>query len=344
MIKQVITRRLEQAISDNVFPGCVAGVVGANKETLVMPVGHFTYESSAPAMTENSVFDVASITKAIPTSSIALMLIDSGKLHLSDKVIGFIPELRMKHAQDVTVFHVLTQTLNFGFRLSDFKDQSPEGIIDVICSTELAAPPGTSFYYTNATSILLGMMIERLTGQCLATLADEHFFKPLEMSRTTFFPEMFKPEEIVPTEHDPWRGRLIRGEVHDESAFTLRQKMVAGSAGLFSTVGDILKFLSMMLSGGEMSGRRFFSSKTMEAIQTNQVALPGVCTGLGWELCQKRYMGSLCTPRTFGKTGFTGCVCMADIGKGAAFALLSNYTYPARKPDMVAINRVRSDC
>jgi len=343
-IKELITQRIERAINGKVFPGCVVGVIRTDGESFILPMGSVTYEANASPMTVDSVFDVASVTKAIPTSSLALSLVDAKKLSLSDKVVGYIPELRMKNRDDITVNHLLTQTLNFGFRLSDFKNRSARDIIDIICSTELTTPPGNTFYYTNATSILLGMVVERASGKCLATYADELFFQPLGMRTTTFFPESLPIETIVPTEFDPWRGRVVRGEVHDESAYALRLLIIPGSAGLFTTVPDILKFLHMMISGGSINGRRYFSDATMEAIQTNQVALPGVCTGLGWELCQRRYMGSHCTPRTFGKTGFTGCVCLADIAKGAALVLLSNYTYPSRNPSMAEINAVRSDC
>jgi CubicO group peptidase (beta-lactamase class C family) len=273
-----------------------------------------------------------------------LQLLDEGALRLDDRVIEYLPELRMTRRERVHIRHLLTQTLDFGFRLSDFKDKSAAEILDVIYSTEFKHEPGSTFFYTNATSILLGIVVERVSGKCLAAFADEALFKPLAMERSSFFPESFQREEIVPTEMDPWRGRLVQGEVHDESAFKLREKLVAGSAGFFSTVPDILTFLEMMLNKGSLAGRRYFSGETMNAVQTSQVDIPGITTGLGWELCQRRFMGTRCSERAFGKTGFTGCSCVADPERGAAFVLLSNYTYPRRKPDMTLINAVRSDC
>jgi CubicO group peptidase (beta-lactamase class C family) len=119
--------------------------------------------------------------------------------------------------------------------------------------------------------------------------------------------------------------------------------MIAGSAGLFTTVPDLLIFLEMMLRNGEYAGTRFFNEQTMRSIETNQTHVPGIYTGLGWELYQPRYMGRHCTQQTFGKTGFTGCVVAADRSKGIGFVLLSNYTYPYRKNDVSLINSVRSD-
>jgi CubicO group peptidase (beta-lactamase class C family) len=340
----LIEQRIKKAIEEKVFPGCVVGIARKAAERTILPFGSYTYDNNAPVIKEDSIFDVASITKAIPTSSLALRLIDENKLNLDDRVIAFIPELRSSARERILVCHLLTQTLDFGFRLSDFKDKSPEEILDAIYSTELRNKPGETFFYTNATSILLGIVVERISGKCLATFADDIFFFPLGMKRTSFFPESFNREEIVPTEIDPWRGRLVQGEVHDESAFALRKKMIAGSAGLFSTVPDILTFLEMMLNDGEQGSRPFLSREILNGVQTCHVDIPGACTGLGWELCQRRFMGSKCSVRSFGKTGFTGCSCVVDPEKGMAFVLLSNYTFPKRKPDMLAINSVRRDC
>jgi len=161
------------------------------------------------------------------------------------------------------------------------------------------------------------------------------------MNRTSFFPETFDREDILPTEIDSWRGRIIQGEIHDESSYTLRKAMIAGSAGLFTTVPDVLNFIEMMLKGGVYNGTRLLSEQTLCSIETNQTTLPEIYSGLGWELYQPRYMGHYCTEHTFGKTGFTGCVCVADRKKGIGFVLLSNYTYPHRKNDVSIINSVR---
>ena len=308
-----------------------------------MPFGRHTYAPCSPVMHDETIFDVASITKAIPTSSLALRLIDEGKLLLDDKLIAYVPEFRNSYRESVRIRHLLTQTLDFGFRLSSYKDKSPDDLLDAIFSADFKSKPGMTFFYSNATSILLGLVVERIYGKDLATLGEEIFFGPLNMTRTTFFPERFGREEIVPTEMDAWRGRMVQAEVHDESAYALRPKMNAGSAGLFSTVPDILSFIEMLLHGGTYGGTCYFSAKILDMMQTNQVDIPGVKTGLGWELDQERYMGRHRSSRTIGKTGFTGCVCMCDFVKYRGMALLSNYTFPLRKMDMSMINSVRSD-
>ncbi len=343
IMNQQIAERILRAIEEKVFPGCVVGFVANREEPKVMAFGRHTFDADSRPMRENSIFDVASVTKAIPTSSLALRCLDRGRLHLNDTLIKYVPEFSNSHREKVLIRHLLAQTLNYNFRLSALKDGGPQGILDAILSTEFPDEPGSTFFYANATSILLGMVVEKIYGECLAVTAQRKFFGPLGMARTSFFPEQFPKEEIVPTEIDPWRGKAVQGEVHDESAFVLRKIMVAGSAGLFSTAPDIMRFLNMLLNNGVWAGKRYFSSHCIEQMQTNQIAHLGLQGGLGWELEQNRYMGRRCPKSTIGKTGFTGCVCMCNIPGQAAMVLLSNCTFPKRRPDSQAIDAVRRD-
>jgi CubicO group peptidase (beta-lactamase class C family) len=343
-MKEKIKNRILQAIEEKIFPACVVGVVRKNGERIIVPVGSFTYDAGSRLVNDDTIFDVASITKSIPTSSLALKLIDEGKLKTSDKLIEFVPEFRNSDRESVLIKHLLTQTLDFGFRLSAYKTKPPEEILGVIFTTEFKSKPGTKLYYTNATSILLGLVVERIFGDSLDKLGEKYFFQPLKMERTAFNPlQKFEKNEIVPTEIQEWRGGLVQGEVHDESAYVLNQKMTIGSAGIFSTTPDILNFLEMLLYKGSFAGQKYFSPEMIEQIQTNQLADIGQYTGLGWELNQPRYMGHYCSAKTFGKAGFTGCVCVCDIEREVGFVILSNYTYPTRKPDAILINKFRSD-
>ena len=343
-MKEKIQNKITQAIEEKIFFACAVGVVRTNGDRFVVPGGKFTFDADAQAVQENTIFDVASITKSIPTSSLALKLIDEGRLRVEDKLINFVPEFHNSDRENVLIKHLLTQTLDYDFRLSAHKDKTPEEILDVIFTTEFKSRPGTKFFYTNATSILLGLVVERIYKESLDKLGEKHFFEPLKMVQTSFNPlQKFKKEEIVPTEVQEWRGGLVQGEVHDESVHVLRKKMVVGSAGVFSTVPDLLNFLEMLLNNGSSGGRKYFSPEIMKQIQTNQLADISQHAGLGWELNQPRYMGKHCSDKTFGKTGFTGCVCVCDIEREVGFVILSNYTYPTRKPDAVLINKFRSD-
>jgi len=338
-----IEKKIKAAISDRVFPGCVVGLVRRDGSRLVLPAGRFTYETTSPIVKPDSIYDVASITKVIPTSSLALLLIDEGRLKLDDQLIEYVPEFNNKDRNKVLIKHLLTQTLDYNFVLSTLKDRPSDEILKSIFTSPFKSQPGTSFLYSNASSILLALVVERIFGRSLSKLAEEYFFHPLKMQRTTFNPlEEYSKDEIVPSEVQPERG-LVHGEVHDEGTYALKTKMIGGAAGLFSTVPDLLNFMEMLLNGGQIKGHKYFSEEIINQIQTNQISNLRESAGLGWELNQPHYMGSHCGPNTFGKTGFTGCVIVCDIKKQIAFSILSNYTYPYRKSDKDLINRFRRE-
>jgi len=339
-----IRNRILRAITEKVFPACVVGVVRKNGNRTIIPCGNFTFDTESPIVKEGTVFDVASLTKSIPTSSLALQLVDKGKLNLEDKLINFVPEFRNSDKENVLIRHLLTQTLNYNFRLSEYKNRTPDEILDVIFTTDFKSAPGTKFFCTNATSILLGLVVQRIFNEPLDKLGKKYLFEPLQMKNTLFNPlQQFKKNKIVPTEIQAWRKKLVQGEVHDETAFILEQKMSVGSAGLFSTVPDLLNFLEMLLNNGSLDGHTYFSPEIIRQIRTNQLTHIGYSTGLGWELNQPHYMGNNCSAETFGKTGFTGCVSICDIKREVGFIILSNYTYPHRKKDAGPINVLRKD-
>ncbi len=334
--------RVGRAIAEKIFPGCVVGIVTVSGEREVLPFGSFTYESDAPHVTPLTIYDVASITKSIPTASLALSLIDKGKLKITDKLIDYVPEFRNSDRENVLINHLLTYTLD-GYGLASLKPKSTKELFETLLTHDFEKRPGTIFKYTNIPAALLGLVVEKVYGDTLHNLAEKNFFKPLNMGRTTFFPEHFSLSDIAPTEIDSWRG-LVRGVVHDESAYICKQdEKIVGHAGLFSTAPDILNFLEMLLHGGELAGKRFFSESIISQIETNQIPELGDFAGLGWELNQPRYMGKYCGQKTFGKTGFTGTLCVVDREKGVAYVILSNRTFPKRPPDSSAINQFRAD-
>lgn len=336
---------LDNAVDAGVLPGCAFGAVDRHGRRQCVCVGRHRSGTREPAVTETSVYDVASVTKVLPTSTLALMLLEEGRLALDMPVRRFLPELAHAHADRVTVHHLLTHTLDFGFRFSSLKDKSPDEILHELYTCELRSPPGETFFYANATSILLGLVVERVLGTGLADAARERIFEPLQLRETSFGADQVPSERVVPTEHDPWRGREVCGEVHDESAWTLSKAMTPGSAGVFSTLTDLLTFMQTML-GDAAGGGALLSAQTLADVATNQIPHLGVCTGLGWELNQSRYMGDA-APAVVGKTGFTGCVVMADLKAGRALVMLSNFTWPVRKPGrggIDAIRRTLADC
>jgi CubicO group peptidase (beta-lactamase class C family) len=344
MINQTehIKRYLEQCIENRLFPGCIVGITAQGKNT-VLAAGRLTYDRDSERVTEETVYDVASVTKAIPTSCLALALCEEAVWSISSRLIDFVPEFTGSFREAITIRHLLTHTLDFDFQLSAKKHLSPGAIMEAILTAPLRTPPGSRFAYANATSILLGLAVERACGLRLDEAARIRFFSPLAMTRTTFFPERLGGAAVAPAEDDPWRGRIICGEVHDESAWALRPKVVAGSAGLFSTAPDLLAFIEMLLAGGKLRGRRYFNAETTALMHTNALGpSAGACAALGWELNQPHFMGAGATSTTFGKTGFTGCAIVADPSREAGMVFLANHTFPKRRVDRRAINGVRS--
>lgn len=335
-LQEKITEILNEAMKRKIFPGAVFGIVRKNGSMLVVPSGRFTYDNDSPVVTENTVYDVASVTKSIPTSSLALYLVDQGKLRIEEKMIRYLPEYKGSFREDVTIHHLLTQTLRFSFPLSSIAHLKSDEIIEKILHARLLDVPGSSYYYVNATSILLGMVIEKVTGKSLDVSAGEIFFNPLGMTKTTFHPhEKVPPTEILPS------GKIIQGVIHDESARAMLPRVV-GSTGLFSSAPDLLRFLRMLLGGGVFEGKRFFSEKIVKQMYTNQLSSSHIPVGLGWEISAS-WMGEKKGENTFGKTGFTGCVVVCDVEKGIGAVLLTNRTYPHRPPIGDAINQVRRD-
>ena len=188
-MKDQITQRVEQAIRDKVFPGCVVGIVKTNGEREILPYGNFTYEESTE-IKNDSIFDVASITKSIPTGSLALQLIDEGKLNLEDRLIDYVPEFRNSDRNNVLVKHLLTYTID-GYGLASLGNVSSDELMEYIMTHDFENKPGTVFKYTNVPAMFLGLVVEKIYGDTLDNLSNEHFFKPLNMERTTFHPNRF---------------------------------------------------------------------------------------------------------------------------------------------------------
>jgi CubicO group peptidase (beta-lactamase class C family) len=335
-----------KAIADNIFPGVVIGIVYASGQRILMPFGKLTYDENASAVREDTIYDIASVTKSIPTASLALHFLDEGKLKLTDKLSTFVPEFRNSDRDLVTIKHLLTYTVG-GYPLSAYKMKTPQELYETIMTRDFSVKPGTGFLYANVPAFLLGLVVEKIGGHTLDNLALELFFKPLHMERTSFFTRQFNSDDIAPTEIDSWRG-LVCGSVHDESAYVFTEKggKAVGHAGLFSTAPDLLNFLEMFLNEGDYHGHHYFSSEIIRALATNQISELNATTGLGWQLAEagkEGFMGRFAGRHTFGKTGFTGASVVCDIERGVAFTILSNCIYPKRPKSGDGIRAFRND-
>lgn len=338
-----IKKLLQQAESENVFHKAVAG--------FILPDG--SVRTVALNTPENTVFDIASLTKVCPTSTLALSYILEGKLDIDTKVVDFIPELQTNYREDIRIFHLLTHSLDYRVPMKTLRELPPEGILNALYTYQFAKAPGEDFNYGNPASVLLGIILQRLAGADLQQQGRERFFEPLGMTRSGWDPlsrdwNPVPKNEIAPTEFCNFRGREIQGEIHDESAWVLRKLFPVGSAGMFSCVPDLLKFVKMVLNDEPkgildlVSRNAFAREDAAKFMPAGATAAEGACTALGWELAQSKFMGSHISPRTFGKTGFTGASIVCDPIAGTAVILLSDFTYPHREPNADRIHAFRA--
>ena len=338
-----IEKLLRQAESENVFHKAVAG--------FILPDG--SVRTVALNTPENTVFDIASLTKVCPTSTLALSYILEGKLDIDTKVIDFIPELQTNYREDIRIFHLLTHSLDYRVPMKTLRELPPEGILNALYTYQFAKAPGEDFNYGNPASVLLGIILQRLAGADLQQQGRERFFEPLGMTRSGWDPlsrdwNPVPKNEIAPTEFCNFRGREIQGEIHDESAWVLRKLFPVGSAGMFSCVPDLLKFVKMVMNDEPkgildlVSRNAFTRENATKFMPAGATAAEGACTALGWELAQSKFMGSHISPRTFGKTGFTGASIVCDPIAGAAVILLSDFTYPHREQSADRIHAFRA--
>lgn len=335
---------LKQGVEKKIFPGACVAVVKPGVAPTFTSVGTLRYNDQI-LVTPETVYDVASITKVIPNSSLALQLIEEGVIRAEDKVVTFLPELQTQYADETTIWHLLTQTLCFDLEpLSTLKQLSGLEILEKILHAKMVCTPGEKYYYLNATSIVLGRVIEKVMGAPINELANQRFFYPLGMQHSTFLPHEMSRAQIAPSEIDEsWRVRELVGEVHDESAWQLQQSgILVGSAGLFSTAQDLALFLQMLLENGEAQNHHFFSPETITLMHTNQTQGARGQMGLGWELAQA-WMGQRVTDQAFGKTGYTGCCILIDPVQQTGVVFLSNATYPYRPQDRSQIHSIRQE-
>ena len=350
--KDVLMGLLKRAETEGVFNRAVAGFILSDGSREILTL-------NTP---ENTVFDIASLTKVCPTSTLALSYILEGKLSVDTKVIDYIPELQTNYREDIRVFHLLTHSLDYRVPMKTLRTLPAEGILNALYTYQFEKAPGADFNYGNPASVLLGIILQRLMGKDLQQQGRERFFIPLGMTRSGWDPldrdwNPIPKAEISPTEICSFRGREIQGEIHDESAWVLRKLFPVGSAGMFSCVPDLLNFVQMILNdgvaangcGGECA--RVAPAGILKMVSENAFALDSAdkystakdaCTALGWELNSAKFMGTRISPHTFGKTGFTGASIVADPDKGAAVVLLSNFTYPHREANADRIHAFRA--
>ncbi|MFD3336402.1 serine hydrolase [Streptomyces sp. NPDC058700] len=285
------------------------------------------------AMTEETVFDLASVTKLF-TSILAVQQIERGTLDLEARVTAYLPEFGGGGKREVTVRQLLTHTSGLRAWLPLYEERTREGRLRLLWDEGPAHSPGTAYLYSDLNLITLQLVLEEITGHGLDVLLHDEITAPLGMPRTRFAPPLSWRPGIAATEdaRPPWSGLdrgMVRGEVHDENAHALGG--VAGHAGLFSRAWDLAVLARTLLNGGAYGPARILSPASVDLMFTDFAgAFPGHGHGLGFELHQHGYMGAMATPRTAGHTGFTGTSMVLDPTTDTFLIVLGNSVHPVR--------------
>jgi beta-glucosidase-like glycosyl hydrolase/CubicO group peptidase (beta-lactamase class C family) len=336
-------RVIEKSIADKAFPGATLAV-GYHGKVAIHAFGKLSYDAQAPAVGEQTKYDIASLTKVVATTTLVAKLVEGDfpvGLDLDAKVERYLPEWGATPEQKewrsrVTVRHLLTHTSG----LPPFKEywrtsKGKQDTLGRIFAEPLDYEPGTKEVYSDLGIILMGEITERLTGRALDDLAKSYIFDPLGMSNTMFRPAKKLWPQIAPTEIDNnLRHRLVQGEVHDENAFAIGG--VAGHAGLFSTAPDLAAFCQMLLNGGSYAHHRILRRATVAQFTAAQQLSNGTRT-LGWAVpTEGGSSGHFFSAHSFGHTGFTGTSIWIDPDRELFVVLLTNRVNPTRDNQKMA--------
>jgi CubicO group peptidase (beta-lactamase class C family) len=331
-----IDAAVQEVLDRGSAPGVVVVVVHKGAVVFRKAYGNRSLEPTKTAMLPEVIFDLASLTKPIATGTALMLLVEQGKLKVSDPLCKYLPAFRRKETEKITLEQMLVHTSGFipdnpEKDYADGVEKSWERLLALNPVTE----PGSRFAYSDVNYILLGKVVETVSGEPLDVFTRKHLYAPLGMNESGFKPQGKLKERAAPTEKRDQHWML--GEVHDPRAFALGG--VAGHAGLFSTADDLAVYAQMLLHGGEYNGKRVLQAETVKLMTTpRDVPLKDGKKGLrayGWDM-QTPYSGNrgdvFPVGVSYGHSGFTGTSIWIDPRSRSAVIVLSNGVHPRRKP------------
>jgi uncharacterized protein YbbC (DUF1343 family)/CubicO group peptidase (beta-lactamase class C family) len=328
--------QIDTLIQDDIdrgkLPGAVVVIMRNGKIAYRKAFGFRAKEPSSVPMTVDTVFDLASLTKPVATATSVMILLEQGKLRLNDRVAEYLPAFGQHGKDRITVEQLLLHTsgLIADNPVGDYESGRGKAL-EQICELTPIAEPGTKFTYSDVGFMVLGELVERISGRPLDTFAREHIFDPLGLRDMTFKPPANLAARAAPTQKrdDHW----MQGEVHDPRAYLLGG--VAGHAGLFGTADDLAVYCQMVLNGGVYAGRHILSTATVR-LMTAARPVPGGLRALGWDVrtAYSANRGELFAAGSFGHTGFTGTSLWIDSASQTAVIFLSNRVHPDGKGDV----------
>jgi serine-type D-Ala-D-Ala carboxypeptidase len=353
-MSDLITSTMQSAVEERIFPGAVLLVHLRGQRVYHGAFGCAALVPQPEPATLDTLYDLASLTKPLATTTALLCLVQDGTVRLDDTLNAYFPELHGKEIGGATVCHLLLHNSGLpGWRplyedIAAQERQHPGFLgseaarkfaIVYIGQEPLAYPTGAKSLYSDLGFILLGLLIERVTSLSFARFCRERIYQPLGIQCLLFVPSAFDhggsggghitPGPIAPTEEDPWRRRLLRGEVHDENAYALGG--IAGHAGLFGTAAAVMTLADAWLNG-YLGRDSFFQCDLVRRFAARDPSTPGSSRGLGWDTpSQPSSSGRYLSPQSFGHLGFTGTSLWIDPVAELEVVLLSNRVHPTRQ-------------
>jgi serine-type D-Ala-D-Ala carboxypeptidase len=324
---------LRGGIDQRAFPGAAVAIAHHGKLIAHKGLGRFTYENTSPAVAADTVYDLASVTKVIATTTACMILYDRGLFKLEHPLVELLPEFACDSSEQKDSRHMVTLRMLLAhssglpayiklFQTARNKDELLRQALQV----PLTAAPGTRAEYSDIGFILLGEALQKLSSEPIDQFCRREVFTRLNLVHTSFNPPQDQRPFIPPTENDrTFRHRLIQGEVNDENASVMGG--VAGHAGCFSTALDVSVFAQCMLRGGSPLVKK----ETLEIFTRRQDVPPGTSHGLGWDTpTQLSQSGRHFSSRSYGHLGYTGTSLWIDPDRQLSVALLTNRTWPDR--------------
>ncbi len=332
-----VSRLMVEAIADGATPGAVI-LTGTNQTvTLEEAFGRLSYDDEAPPAQLDTIYDLASLTKVMVTTPLAMLLHERGQLALEAPVARYVPEFSGGTKDDVTVVDLLAHCGGLLWWTDLYNQvgapsaaETKRGFIENICARPLDYTPRTKTEYSDLGFMLLGEILERVTQSSLDRLADNEIFGPLGMTEIRYDPPESLRSRIAPTENDEWRGSVLRGVVHDENAYAMGG--VAPHSGLFSMAESIVPYAQMLLNCGASAGEPLFGADTVRRFTTRASLVAGSSRALGWDTpATGNSSGTRFSATSYGHTGFTGTSLWIDPQRNFFAIVLTNRVHPTRE-------------
>jgi len=332
---QTIDTVVNTAIKNKELPGAVVLVGCHNQIIYHKAFGNRTVQPSIDPMVKDTIFDIAFLTK-IFTALAVVKLAEQGLIRINTPVATYIPEFGKNGKEKITIEQLLLHSS--GLIADNPEEEYANGYakaFENICNLSPLQEPGTKFVYSDVGYIVLGELVQRISGQSLGAFMHKYIFKPLGMPDTMFLPPASLRSRIAPTEQR--NGTWMQGEVHDPRAYALGG--IAGHAGLFSTTRDLAKVCWMILDNGFEKERSLFSPLSIECMNRPRIIGTTNLRGLGWDIATdySSYRGDFFAVGAIGHSGFTGTSMVIDLATRTFIIILSNRVHPDGKGNVVAL-------